>query len=1030
MKLAEVCVKRPVFATMLIMVFVVLGIFSYTQLGIDQFPKIDLPTVTVRTTLPGASPEEIESQITKPIEEVINTISGIDELRSTTSEGTSLVVAQFVLDKNGDVAAQEVRDKVATVISLLPRETDPPVIERVDFDAAPVLSISVYGDRPLREITEIADKQIKQRLESVQGIGSIQIVGGRRREIQLWLDSEKLQAYKLTIDQVRAAIRAQNVEVPGGRIDQGPNELVLRTLGRIDTVKNFENIVVGNANNTPVYLRDIATVEDGFEEPRGLARQDGKGAVSLLVRKQSGTNTVKVADTIKSRLEELKTQLPPDMHADVIRDQSRFIKASVDSINEHLIVGGILASVVVLLFMRSFRSTIIAAVAVPISIIATFTAMKGLDMTLNNLTMLGLTLAVGIVIDDAIVVLENIFRYIEEEGYTPYRAAIAATQEIGLAVMATTLSLVVIFLPVVFLGGVPGRFLKSFGLTMAVSILVSMLVSFTLTPMLSSRLLRRSHNGGGHGSKDTGFYQVIDRAYGRLLLWALNHRKTMVVVFAAVVVSIIPMFMLVGLDFFATDDQNEFEIAVKTPDGTSLAGTDLVLQNVEREAWKLRGVRHVLATINNGAVTEGSVYIRLSDLTERDFSQFDVMNDARRMMKEKFSDLRVAVQAVQGVSGAGFRAQAIVLNVRGPDLKELEKYSDQILGEMKQIPGLVDQDTTLNIGNPEIHVQLDRAKAADLGVRAQDVASALRTMVAGEEVGKFKDGDDQYSVRLRLSRVDRDRPEKIANLWIPSSRLGQVQLSNFATLGKDLGPAQIERQGRERQVTLVSNLEPSVGVGTAVEEINKRISKIDMKPGYRAEFTGRAKTLNELQSSFLLAFLFSAIFMYMVLAAQFESYLHPITIMLSLPLSIPFALFSLWVTGTRLDLFSGLGVLLLFGIVKKNSILQIDYTNTLRERGVPRHEAIIKANHARLRPILMTTLSIVAGMIPIVLSTGPGAGSRKPIGIVVMGGQLLCLLLTLLFTPVAYSIFDDLVARFRRKAPEFEGEAAEPMKAD
>ena len=1030
MKLAEVCVKRPVFATMLIMVFVVLGIFSYTQLGIDQFPKIDLPTVTVRTTLPGASPEEIESQITKPIEEVINTISGIDELRSTTSEGTSLVVAQFVLDKNGDVAAQEVRDKVATVTSLLPRETDPPVIERVDFDAAPVLSISVYGDRPLREITEIADKQIKQRLESVQGIGSIQIVGGRRREIQLWLDSEKLQAYKLTIDQVRAAIRAQNVETPGGRIDQGPNELVLRTLGRIETVKNFENIVVGSANNTPVYLRDIATVEDGFEEPRGLARQDGKAAVSLLVRKQSGTNTVKVADTIKSRLEELKTQLPPDMRADVIRDQSRFIKASVDSINEHLIVGGILASVVVLLFMRSFRSTIIAAVAVPISIIATFTAMKGLDMTLNNLTMLGLTLAVGIVIDDAIVVLENIFRYIEEEGYTPYRAAIAATQEIGLAVMATTLSLVVIFLPVVFLGGVPGRFLKSFGLTMAVSILVSMLVSFTLTPMLSSRLLRRSHTGGGHGSKDTGFYQVIDRAYGTLLQWALNHRKTMVVVFAAVVVSIIPMFMLVGLDFFATDDQNEFEIAVKTPDGTSLAGTDLVLQNVEREAWKLRGVRHVLATINNGAVTEGSVYIRLSDLTERDFSQFDVMNEARRMMKEKFLDLRVAVQAVQGVSGAGFRAQAIVLNVRGPDLRELERTSDQILAEMKQIPGLVDQDTTLNIGNPEIHVQLDRAKAADLGVRAQDVASALRTMVAGEEVGKFKDGDDQYSVRLRLSRVDRDRPEKIANLWIPSSRLGQVQLSNFATLGKNLGPAQIERQGRERQVTLVSNLEPSVGVGTAVEEINKRLTKIDMKPGYRAEFTGRAKTLNELQASFMLAFLFSAIFMYMVLAAQFESYLHPITIMLSLPLSIPFALFSLWVTGTRLDLFSGLGVLLLFGIVKKNSILQIDYTNTLRERGVPRHEAIIKANHARLRPILMTTLSIVAGMIPIVLSTGPGAGSRKPIGIVVMGGQLLCLLLTLLFTPVAYSIFDDLVARFRRKAPEFEGEAAEPMKAD
>ena len=1028
MKLAEICVKRPVFATMLIMVFVVLGVFAYTQLGIDQFPKIDLPTVTVRTTLPGASPEEIESQITKPIEEVINTISGIDELRSTTSEGTSLVIAQFLLDKNADVAAQEVRDKVATIVGVLPRDTDPPVIERVDFDAAPVLAISVSGDRPLREITEIAEKQIKQRLESVEGIGSIQILGGRKREIQLWLDAEKLQAYKLTIDQVKAAIRAQNVEVPGGRIDQGPNELVLRTLGRITQVRDFEQIVIGTVNGTSVHLRDVAKVEDGFEEPRGLARQDGKASVSLMVRKQSGTNTVRVADTIKERLGELTGQLPPDIHAEVIRDQSRFIKASVDAINEHLIVGGLLASIVVLLFMRSWRSTIIAAVAVPISIVATFTAMKGLDMTLNNLTMLGLTLAVGIVIDDAIVVLENIYRYIEEEGYPPFRAAIAATEEIGLAVMATTLSLVVIFLPVAFLGGVPGRFLKSFGLTMAVSILVSMIVSFTLTPMLSSRLLKKSTKA--HGSKDTGFYQVIDRVYGRMLVWALAHRKTMVAIFTLVVISIVPMFMMVGLDFFSSDDQNEFEIVIKTADGTSLAGTDLMLQNIEREAWKLRGVKHVLANISNGAVTEGSVYIGLSDLTERKFSQFDVMDDARKMMKERFPGLRVAVQNIQGIGGAGFRAEAIILNVRGPDLRELERTSNLILAEMKKIPGLVDQDTTLNIGNPEVDVTLDRAKAADLGVRAQDAASALRTMIAGEEVGKFKDGDDQYSVRLRLARDDRDRPDKIANLWIPSSRLGQVQLSNFATLTKNLGPAQIERQGRERQVTLVSNLESNVGVGTAVDEISKRIATLEMKPGYRAEFTGRAKTLRELQQSFLLAFLFSAIFMYMVLAAQFESYLHPITIMLSLPLSIPFALFSLWVTGTRLDLFSGLGILLLFGIVKKNSILQIDYTNTLRERGMDRYEAIIKANHARLRPILMTTFSIVAGMIPIVLSTGPGAGSRKPIGIVVMGGQLLCLLLTLLFTPVAYSLFDDLVARFRRTAPDYSRDAAEPMKAD
>ena len=1029
MKLAEVCVKRPVFATMLVLTFVVLGVFSYTQLGIDQFPKIDLPTVTVQTALPGASPEEIESQITKPIEEVINTISGIDELRSTTLEGVSLVVVQFVLDKNADVAAQEVRDKVATVIGNLPRDTNPPVIERVDFDAAPILSISVYGSRSLKELTDIADKQIKQRLESVRGIGSVDIVGGRRREIQLWLDADKLQAYRLTIDQVRAAIRAQDVEIPGGRIDQGPNELMLRTLGRVENVRDFEKLVVATVKGSPVYLRDIAKVEDGFEEPRSLARQDGNAAVSLLVRKQSGTNTVQVADIIKDRLEDIRTQLPPDIHTDVIRDQSRFIKASVDAINEHLIIGGILAGIVVLLFMRNLRSTFIAALAVPISIVSTFTAMIGLDMTLNNLTMLGLTLAVGIVIDDAIVVLENIYRYIEEEGRPPLRAAIAATEEIGLAVMATTLSLVVIFLPVVFLGGIPGRFLKSFGLTMAVSIMVSMLVSFTLTPMLSSKLLKRTATG--HKSKDSGFYRVIDRTYGRMLNWALAHRAIMVGIFVLTVLSTVPIGKLVGKDFFAQDDQNEFEIVVKTPDGTSLTGTDVMLQSIEKEVWKLRGVKHVLTTINSGGssgVTDGNVYVALSDLTERKFSQFEVMDDARAMLQQRFPNLRVAVQAVQSVSGGGFRAEAVVLNVRGPDLKELEKYSNQILGLMKNTPGMVDQDTTFSAGNPEVHVRIDRAKAADLGVRATDVATALRTMVAGEEVSKFKDGDDQYSVRLRLSPQDRDRPEKVESLWIPSTRLGQVQLSNFATLDKNIGPTTIERQARQRQVTLVANLANGVGIGDATAALQAKLGSVEMKSGYTTEFTGRAKTFEDLRKGFVMAFLFATIFMYMVLAAQFESFLHPITIMLSLPLSIPFALFSLWISHSRLDLFSGLGILLLFGIVKKNSILQIDYTNTLRARGFERNEAIVAANHARLRPILMTTFSIVAGMIPIVLSRGPGAGSRAPIGIVVTGGQLLCLLLTLLFTPVAYSLFDDLATRFRR-VPVY-NDAAEPMNAD
>jgi len=555
-------------------------------------------------------------------------------------------------------------------------------------------------------------------------------------------------------------------------------------------------------------------------------------------------------------------------------------------------------------------------------------------------------------------------------------------------------------------------------------------VSFTLTPMLSSRLLKRSTKE--RQSKDSGFYKVIDRVYGRMLNWALAHRGIMVGVFVLTVLTTIPVGIMVGKDFVGQDDQNEFEIVLKTADGTSLAGTDAVMQNIEKEVWKLRGVKHVLSTINSGGssgVTDGSVYVGLSDLTERKFSQFDVMDEARAMLKQQFPGLRFAVQAVAAISGGGFRSQSIVLNVRGPDLKDLQSYSDRILKLMKETPGMVDQDTTFSVGNPEVHVRIDRPKAADLGVRATDVATALRTMVAGEEVSKFKDGDDQYSVRLRLLAEHRNRPEKISNLWIPSTRLGQVQLSNFASLARSIGPTTIERQARQRQVTLVANLQTGVGIGDAIAALQEKLNGIELKPGYSTQFTGRAKTFEELRRSFVLAFLFSAIFMYMVLAAQFESFLHPITIMLSLPLSVPFALFSLWISHSRLDLFSGLGILLLFGIVKKNSILQIDYTNTLRARGIERHEAIVQANHARLRPILMTTFSIVAGMIPIVLSRGPGAGSRAPIGIVVTGGQLLCLLLTLLFTPVAYSLFDDLAVRFRRRVPAYT-DAAEPLKAD
>jgi len=677
--------------------------------------------------------------------------------------------------------------------------------------------------------------------------------------------------------------------------------------------------------------------------------------------------------------------------------------------------------VVVLFFMRNLRATLIAAVAIPTSIISTFTVMRYLDFTLNTLTLLGLTVSVGIVIDDAIVVLENIFRYIEEKKYKPFDAAIEATREISLAVMATTLSLVVIFAPVIFLGGIPGRFLKSFGLTAAAAIVISLLVSFTLTPMLSSRFIRVREAGepgeaGGHGaSKEFGLYRWMERTYIRILEWSLAHRKTMVVVCTLTFLTLIPLLSRIGKDFFPEDDQDELEVTVKTPEGTSLEGTDAVMQRMEDRIRQLPEVRHILTTINSsgfGSVTDGSIYVRLSPLSERDISQFEVMRMARENLQD-FPGVRVGVQTVSSMGGGGsFRSTPVNAVVRGPDLDVLARLSNQITAEMKQIPGLVDVDSSLVVGNPEVQIQIRRDKASDLGVSVTDIARALRLMISGEEsITKYKEGDQLYEVRLRVRPEQRRDAESISSLMVPSSDGRLVRLDNVALIERGTGPAQIDRYNRQRQVTIASNLLPSKPLGEAMSEVAAIIERSGLPPGYDYYFIGRGKVMQELFLNFIIAFSLSVIFMYMVLAAQFESFIHPVTILASLPLAVPFAIISLFITGKTLHLWSALGLLLLFGIVKKNSILQIDFTNRLRrEHGYDRHRAIVEANRARLRPILMTTLSIVAGMIPTALGTGAGSGSRSAIAVVIVGGQTLCFLLTLLAIPVVYSILDDLTA--------------------
>jgi len=1011
-KLAQICIQRPVFATMLILALVVLGVSAYMKLGVDLYPKVDIPVVTITTTLRGASPEEVETQVSKRIEEAVNTTSGIDEMRSLSAEGISIVWVTFVLEKDPDVGAQEVRDKVASVTRDLPKDVDPPVIEKLATDASPVISVVVSSRRDLRETSKIVDDQVKKNIESIDGVGQVRFIGDRARQIQVWLDGGKLYSYNLNIDQVRGALAAQNVEIPGGRVDQGARELSLRTLGRIERPADFANIIVASLNGSPVRIRDIGTVEDGVEEARSLARLDGDPAVVLEVRKQAGTNTLDVVHAVKARIAQIQPMLPPDFKITYAGDQSTFIEESFKAVQEHLLLGGMCAGFVVLLFMRSWRTTLIAAVAIPISIISTYSLMYLMGFTLNQITMLALVLVVGIVIDDAIVVLENIFRNAEEKHLPPVEAAIQGTKEIGLAVMATTFSLVIIFLPVAMMTGIVGRFMSSFGYTAAFAVLVSLLVSFTLTPMLASRFLKMGNGQNGGSTKDTALFRALSGPYRRMLYWSMAHRWVIVVCAIGVAFSTIPMFLHMGKDFLPVDDQSEFEIAVRMPVGSSLDGSSAMMREIEADIHTLPGIRNVLTTLGADSrrqVDRGSLLVELVPVTGRKESQFDIMLLARERLR-KYRDLTIAVQPPAIFAGAGPN-QDLQFFIQGPDFAHLETYMAAMRAELARTPGVRDLQTSYEPGKPELRVHINRAKAADLGVNVASIATALRTLVGGDpQATTYREGDDRYDVQLRVQKEFRDSAAALERLYVPSAALGNVPVSNVVTVEEGTGPTQIDRVNRQRQITLTANFAEGQSLSNVIGVLNRTTTALNMPPEYRFGLLGRSKEFGRAAMGFVIAFVLSIIFMYMVLAAQFESFIDPVTILISLPLAVPFALLTLFLAGENFQLiYTSLGILMLFGIVKKNAILQIDHIKALRfKEGRPRQEAIFLGCEDRLRPILMTTASLVAGMLPMALGGGAGASSRRSIAIVVIGGQTLCLLLTLLVTPVTYSLFDDL----------------------
>ncbi|MFN7949705.1 MAG: efflux RND transporter permease subunit [Blastocatellia bacterium] len=1004
MTLAEVCVRRPVFATMLVLFLVVLGIFSFMDLGVDLFPKADPPIVNVRIKLPGASPDEVTSQIVLPVEEQISSVSGLDELEIWSMDGLARITCRFALDRKMEDAAQDVREKVALAMGKLPPNTEPPVITKADPESDPIITLVVGGPRGLREITEIADKQIKRTLQTVDGVAAIDIVGGRDREIQILLDAEKLNSHHVTVNQVARALQNENIEAPGGRLYQGAEELAVRTMGRFDVVREFSDLIVSTANGAPLKVSDLGHVEDTYKEPRSFARLDGKPAVTLQIRRQAGTNTVRVVDAVRDKLDKLRPTLPADLTMNVISDQSQFIRASIAALQEHLLLGSLLASLIILLFIRNWRAVLISSLAIPASIIATFTLMRMAGFTLNNMTLLALTLAVGIVIDDAIVVLENIFRHLEELHRSPMQAAIEGTKEVAMAVTATTLSLVVIFVPIAFMTGYAQRYLSSFGWTMTCAIMVSLLVSFTLTPMLGARFLRRDASEVKL-SKQTAFFTWFEHRYERMLNWSLDHPWVIVGASVLVFATTFPLNRMVGRDFIPNDDQGEFTIHADLPEGISLAGLNKFVDETEPKLQKLPALDHLL-TLSVERLNHVHFIPNLVELDQRSVSNVDVANAARKIF-DQIPQARQKISFPSALGGGESLGFPIQVQLLGPELDKLGELARRAGDEIRALPGIVSSEPSFFFASPELRVTLDRARAAELGVRASDVASAVRLMMSGEDqITTYREAGEQYPVKIMLDEKQRSDREILSRLMVPSSKLEQVRIDNVADISRGLGPSRINRFNRQYNIPIFVSNAPNKPMNEAVKDIAQAMQKLNLPPGYRYFFGGNVKALDETTNNLIMAFLLAVVFMYMVLAAQFESFTHPFIILLALPLSVPFALLSLYLTGRTLNLWSTLGVLLLLGIVKKNAILQVDYTNHLRSEGVPLREAILQADRARLRPILMTTFAIIAGLIPTAFGHGAGSAQRSAIAVTIIGGQLFCLLLTLLLTPVAYELLD------------------------
>ena len=1032
MWLADTSVKRPVFATMVILALVVLGIVSYPSIGVDLFPKVDFPIVTVSTTLKGASPEVMDVDVTDLIEGSVNTINGVKSITSSSYEGVARTTIEFVLERDIDLAVQDVREKISLIRNQLPADVDEPRIRKVDPDATPILWMNISGNKPVRELSTYADEVLKEQFQRINGVGDVVIRGLRLRQVRIWLDAARMQAYQVAPTDIVRALQRENIELPGGRIETKTKEYTIRIKGEFSRIPDFNDLIISYYRGSPVRLRDIGRAEDGMEEKRSVVRFNGVPAVGFGIQKQSGTNTVLVAERVKKEVERINKVIPPGMKINIAMDQSVFILRSIHEVQNHLIIGSLFAILAVFIFLRNVRTTLISAVALPVSVISTFALIKAFGFTFNNMTMLALSLSVGLLIDDAIIVIENIYRHVEE-GMPPREAATFATSEIGLAVLATTFAIVGIFLPVAFMKGIIGRFFLQFALTVVFAVLVSLLVSFTLTPMMASiflkphkksvpgkfpadglsrrRTLWQSISGGLEH-----YYKKLEGVYRSVLEVSLRFRKS--VLAGALMIFVLSILLAVyGLkqEFVPPEDQGQFMVRIEAPYDYSVDEVERYFFKAEQYMKEIPEIKTVYYIQGYGDyANRGLMILGLTPKADRRKSQEDLKKEVRIKLRQ-IPGLKVSAEDLS-VVGGGQRQVPIQYSVRGQDLAALTDYAKKISAEFSKLPGIVDVDTSIEAGKPEFKVYVDRDRAADLGVDVASVAEAIYLLIGGEmDIGRYKDDQrgKRYDIRVRLNPEDRDSSQSLQRIFVRARDGKLVELSNVVRIEEGSGPSVINRVDRQRAITIFASLEGKP-LGDAMNELNDIAGRI-LPADYLPKYQGMAETMKESFGYLLFALILGIVLAYMILASQFESFIHPFTVLLSMPLSFIGAFGALYLTGKTINIFSLIGLILLMGLVKKNAILLVDYTNVSRERGMSRREAILHAGPVRMRPILMTTFAMVFGMLPVAFGVGEGAETRAPMGIAVIGGLLTSLFLTLVVVPAAYDIFDDWQEFFKKR---------------